>query len=55
MSTKATVIVYHGVGDCPAAQDPYRMLMPIRKFARQMELLAPYRRVVPFQDIVSGA
>ena len=54
MSTDATVIVYHGVGDCPPAQDPYRMFMPIEKFARHMEFLARHRRVVPLEDIVSG-
>jgi peptidoglycan/xylan/chitin deacetylase (PgdA/CDA1 family) len=41
------------LGDCPAAQDPYRMFTPIEKFARQMEFLARHRRVVPIEDIVS--
>ncbi|HEY5171343.1 MAG TPA: polysaccharide deacetylase family protein [Acidimicrobiia bacterium] len=54
MSTEAAVIVYHGVGDCPPAQDPYRLFMPIEKFARQMEFLARHRRVVPLEDVVSG-
>ena len=51
--TKGTVIVYHGLGDCPAAEDPYRMFTPIAKFARQMEFLARHRRVVPLEDIVA--
>ncbi|MDQ1449247.1 MAG: hypothetical protein QOC79_2218, partial [Actinomycetota bacterium] len=54
MTTAATVIVYHGLGDCPPAQDPYRMFMPIAKFARHMEFLARHRRVVALDDIVEG-
>jgi peptidoglycan/xylan/chitin deacetylase (PgdA/CDA1 family) len=54
MSTAATVIVYHGLGDCPAAHDPYRMFTPPAKFARQMDFLARWRRVVPLDDIVAG-
>jgi peptidoglycan/xylan/chitin deacetylase (PgdA/CDA1 family) len=54
MSTAATVIVYHALGDCPAAQDPYRMFMPIQKFRRQMEFLARRRRVVPLDEVVAG-
>jgi peptidoglycan/xylan/chitin deacetylase (PgdA/CDA1 family) len=49
-----TVIVYHGLGDCPPAQDPYHLFTPVAKFARQMEYLARHRRVVPLADIVAG-
>jgi peptidoglycan/xylan/chitin deacetylase (PgdA/CDA1 family) len=54
MTTEATVIVYHGLGNCPAAHDPYRMFTPIEKFARQMRFLARRRRVVPLSDVVDG-
>ena len=54
MSNRGTVIVYHGLGDCPPAQDPYHLLMPIAKFARHMDYLARHRRVVPLADLVAG-
>jgi len=52
--SNGTVIVYHGLGDCPPADDPYRMFTPVAKFARQMEFLARHRRVVPLADLVAG-
>ena len=54
MAHGGTVIVYHGLGDCPPAQDPYHLLMPIAKFARHMDYLARHRRVVPLADLVAG-
>jgi peptidoglycan/xylan/chitin deacetylase (PgdA/CDA1 family) len=51
---QGTVIVYHGLGDCPPVQDPYHLLMPIAKFTRHMDYLARHRRVVPLADLVAG-
>jgi peptidoglycan/xylan/chitin deacetylase (PgdA/CDA1 family) len=52
--SRGTVIVYHGLGDCPPEDDPYRMFTPPAKFARQMAFLARRRRVLPLADIVEG-
>ena len=52
--SRGTVIVYHGLGDCPPEDDPYRMFAPPAKFARQMAFLARFRRVLPLADIVEG-
>src|SRR5258705_11178439 len=54
MSNRGTVIVDHGLGDCPPGQDPYPLFMPIAKFARHMDYLARHRRVVPLADLVAG-
>jgi peptidoglycan/xylan/chitin deacetylase (PgdA/CDA1 family) len=54
MNKRGTVIVYHGLGDCPPAQDPYHLFMPIAKFVRHMDYLARHRRVVPLADLVAG-
>jgi peptidoglycan/xylan/chitin deacetylase (PgdA/CDA1 family) len=49
-----TVIVYHGVGDCPADQDPYHLFTPVEQFTRQMAYLARYCRVIPIDEVVDG-
>ena len=36
MSNRGTVIVYHGLGDCPPAEDPYHMFTPVAKFVRTL-------------------
>jgi peptidoglycan/xylan/chitin deacetylase (PgdA/CDA1 family) len=51
---RATVIVYHGLGRCPATDDPYRMFTPVEKFAREMRFLARFCKVVPLDDVVAG-
>jgi peptidoglycan/xylan/chitin deacetylase (PgdA/CDA1 family) len=52
--SKATVITYHGVGDCPPARDPYRMFMPIAHFEAHLAFLARRRTVVPLDVVVEG-
>ena len=47
-----TVIVYHGVGDCPPRADPYHLILPTAEFAWQMAFLAQHRRVVPLGALV---
>jgi peptidoglycan/xylan/chitin deacetylase (PgdA/CDA1 family) len=54
VSALASVIVYHGVGDCPPAEDPYNLLMPLAKFARHMAFLSEHRRVVPLDAVIRG-
>jgi len=49
---RATVIVYHGVGDCPPRADPYHLILPTAEFAWQMAFLARHRRVVPLAALV---
>ena len=54
MGGNATVITYHGVGDCPPSGDPFRMFMPIAKFDAHLAYLARRRTVVPLDSIVDG-
>jgi len=51
---KATVITYHGLGDCLPARDPYRMFMPIARFEAHLDFLARRRTVVPLDAVVDG-
>ncbi len=50
----ATVIAYHGLGECPASEDPHNLFVPPAAFRRQMEFLARWRRVVPLEVAVAG-
>lgn len=49
-----TVIAYHAVGECPAAEDRHDMFVSLDAFAAQMEFLARKREVVPLEDIASA-
>lgn len=53
--TRATVVAYHAVGDCPPADDPHELWVATEAFARQMAYLARARQVVPLADLVRGA
>lgn len=50
----ATIIAYHGLGECPASEDPYNLFVSPAAFRRQMEFLARRRRVVPLEAALSG-
>lgn len=54
MRLQPTVIVYHGVGDCPPSADPYHLIRPTAEFAWQMGYLARHRRVIPLAAVVDG-
>lgn len=49
-----TVLAYHAVGDCPEAEDPYRLWVPSESFEAQMDTLARSGRVVPLDALVEG-
>lgn len=50
----STVIAYHAVGDCPRADDPHNLWVPVATFEKHMAYLAGHRRVVPLADLVAG-
>lgn len=54
MGTRATVITYHGVGECRRGGDPYRMFMPIQHFEAHLAFLARRRTVVDLHTLLNG-
>jgi len=52
--SRATVLAYHAVGDCPPADDPHGLWVPTIVFRAQMAFLARHRRVVPLGAMVDG-
>ena len=54
MSTRATVLAYHGVADCRPEDDPHNLFIAPAAFERQMAYLARRRRVVALDDLVEG-
>jgi peptidoglycan/xylan/chitin deacetylase (PgdA/CDA1 family) len=52
-ASRATILAYHGVGECPHADRPHRCAcISPDVFSGQMDLLARHRDVVPLDDLV---
>jgi peptidoglycan/xylan/chitin deacetylase (PgdA/CDA1 family) len=54
MRSRVTVLTYHAIGECPAADDPAELFMPLRLFESQMKFLARWRKVIPLGAAVTG-
>ena len=52
--TRATVLAYHAIGECPRSEDRHNLFVSTENFERQMAFLARRRQVVPLADIVDG-
>lgn len=53
MSSRDTVLAYHGIGDCPHPAPRHDCLcLPTEVFARQMEFLARHRSVVTLDELL---
>lgn len=55
MTTRATVLAYHGVAVAPPGEDRHGLFVSPTRFAEQLAFLASRRRVVPLSDIVDTA
>ena len=55
MKPLTTVLAYHAIGECRAAEDPHLLFVSPSSFEAQMDYLRRHRRVVPLADAVSGA
>lgn len=55
MIRRTTVLAYHGVGVTGPGSDPHNLFVHPERFRAQMRHLARRRRVVPLDDIVTGA
>jgi peptidoglycan/xylan/chitin deacetylase (PgdA/CDA1 family) len=53
--SRATVIAYHAVSDCPPAADAEHIYVAPKLFERHMAFLARRRRVLPLESVVRGA
>jgi peptidoglycan/xylan/chitin deacetylase (PgdA/CDA1 family) len=55
MKPLTTVLAYHAVDECRAADDPHLLYVSPSVFEAQMDYLAHHRRVVSLTDAVSGS
>jgi peptidoglycan/xylan/chitin deacetylase (PgdA/CDA1 family) len=53
MKPQTTVLAYHAIAECRAADDPHLLFVSPGSFEAQMDFLARHRRVVPLADAVS--
>lgn len=54
MAQRASVIVYHAVGDCPPDQDPYGLFVGTDAFEEQIDFLVRRRDVVTLEAALFG-
>lgn len=54
MTMRATVIVYHTIGDCPLSDDRHELYVATDTFEEQMAFLKRHRTVVPLSSIAEG-
>lgn len=52
---RATIVVYHAVGNCPRHEDQHDLFVTPQAFRRQMAYLAERRKVVPLDAVVEGS
>ena len=54
MRSRATVLLYHGIGPCPSGSQAHLCAnIGPAVFARQMDFLSRHRRVIPLADLLA--